>query len=93
MTDTPTDAERKVNNDEVICPNCVHQFGAIPVNVQRELFALRAEIERLRGVDLQERIIIADQSKEIERLRAELEEANITIRALVGAAPPNKEKP
>lgn len=23
------------NNDEVICPNCVHQFRAIPVNVQR----------------------------------------------------------
>ena len=23
------------NNDHVICPNCVHQFRAIPVNVQR----------------------------------------------------------
>ena len=23
------------NNDEVICPNCVHQFRAIPANVQR----------------------------------------------------------
>ena len=23
------------NNDEVICPNCVHQFRAIPQNVQR----------------------------------------------------------
>lgn len=23
------------NNDEVICPNCAHQFRAIPVNVQR----------------------------------------------------------
>jgi hypothetical protein len=23
------------NNDEVICPNCVHQFRAIPVNVQQ----------------------------------------------------------
>jgi hypothetical protein len=23
------------NNDQVICPNCVHQFRAIPVNVQQ----------------------------------------------------------
>ena len=23
------------NNDEVICPNCVHQFRAIPQNVQQ----------------------------------------------------------
>ena len=30
MSDTP-------DNDLVICPNCVHQFRAIPVNVQREL--------------------------------------------------------
>lgn len=25
------------NNDMVICPKCVHQFRAIPVNVQHEL--------------------------------------------------------
>jgi hypothetical protein len=35
---------------------------------------------------------VQDGLAEIERLRAELEEANITIRALVGA-PPDKEKP
>jgi len=29
------------NNDEVICPNCVTQFRAIPVNVQEELIGLR----------------------------------------------------
>lgn len=29
----------EANNDEVICPNCVHQFRAIPVNVQKELAA------------------------------------------------------
>lgn len=28
---------RTPNNDEVICPNCVHQFRAIPVNVQKDL--------------------------------------------------------
>jgi cell division protein FtsB len=37
-----------------------------------EILRLRAENERLRSVDLQERIIIADQSKEIERLRREV---------------------
>lgn len=35
MSDTP-------NNDLVICPQCCHQFRAIPVNVQRELAALLA---------------------------------------------------
>ena len=37
MSDTP-------NNDEVICPKCVHQFRAIPVSVQAELAALREEL-------------------------------------------------
>lgn len=37
------------NNDEVICPKCVHQFRAIPVNVQEELSRLRAENERMRA--------------------------------------------
>ena len=32
------------NNDHVICPNCVHQFRAIPVNVQAEIDELRAYI-------------------------------------------------
>ena len=30
-----------INNDHVICPNCAHQFRAVPVNVQEELAALR----------------------------------------------------
>lgn len=37
MSDTP-------NNDEVICPNCVHQFRAIPVNVQDDLAAANAKL-------------------------------------------------
>ena len=54
----------EANNDEVICPNCVTQFRAIPVNVHEELAALRkanldcvdhfnaisADYERLRKV-------------------------------------------
>lgn len=42
------------NDDMVICPNCVHQFRAIPVNVQHELAAERKRREDaealLRGV-------------------------------------------
>ena len=35
------------NYDEVILPNCVHEFRAIPVNVQSEIDWLRAEKESL----------------------------------------------
>lgn len=38
----------EANYDEVICPNCVTQFRAIPVNVQNELRALTAQLETLR---------------------------------------------
>ena len=31
------------DNDEVICPNCTHQFRAIPVNVQAELAAQKEQ--------------------------------------------------
>lgn len=37
----------EANNDEVICPACVHQFRAIPVNVQAEIAALRSERDAL----------------------------------------------
>ena len=37
MTDT------KPNPDEVICPNCCHQFRAIPENVQAELAAIKSQ--------------------------------------------------
>ena len=33
----------EANYDEVICPNCVTQFRAIPVNVQNEIAVLKAE--------------------------------------------------
>lgn len=32
------------NMDEVICPNCAHQFRAIPQNVQAENASLREEL-------------------------------------------------
>jgi hypothetical protein len=39
------DTPKVQNNDEVICPNCVHQFRAIPVNVQGDLAALRERLD------------------------------------------------
>jgi hypothetical protein len=43
------------------------------------------ENERLREAELQERIIIADQSKEIERLREELAKANAFVQRNLGS--------
>lgn len=43
-----------MQNDKVICPNCVHEFRAIPVDVQEELSALRAENEKLRASVIEE---------------------------------------
>lgn len=37
----------EANYDEVICPKCVHQFRAIPVNVQTELREMEKQIEKL----------------------------------------------
>ena len=34
--------------DEVICPNCCHQFRAIPQDVHEQLAAMTAERDRLR---------------------------------------------
>jgi hypothetical protein len=39
-------SDPRSNDDEVICPKCVHQFRAIPVNVQHALAARDAEIEQ-----------------------------------------------
>jgi hypothetical protein len=54
------------NDDEVICPNCVHQFRAIPVNVQEQL--RRAEAERDECRDNGQRLLeAADSWKEEAR--------------------------
>lgn len=37
------------NYDEVICPQCCHQFPAIPVNVQKELAAFRTRVAELEN--------------------------------------------
>lgn len=51
-------------NDCVICPNCCHQFRAIPVNVQKELARQDAETQfrNKRGAQEQERCTSADSS-------------------------------
>lgn len=65
------------NNDEVICPNCVHQFRAIPVNVQARIAELEAERDewcaeaRLLAGKLMER----DAECIAERERREVAEA------------------
>jgi hypothetical protein len=41
--------DAEVDYDAVICPNCVHQFKAIPVNVQGELRELRDTVDRYRA--------------------------------------------
>lgn len=40
---------REANYDEVICPNCVTQFRAIPINVQNELVDLRKELAAMHA--------------------------------------------
>jgi chromosome segregation ATPase len=62
----------EANNDEVICPNCVHQFRAIPINVQDDIESLREQLadsfeERDR---LRDRIVGCEEFlKENETLR------------------------
>ncbi len=36
----PSELDKTADNSKVICPNCCHQFTAIPVNVQTRLQAL-----------------------------------------------------
>lgn len=36
------------DSSKVICPACVHEFRAVPVDVQEELEALRKDAERYR---------------------------------------------
>lgn len=40
---------QKPNADEVICPNCAHQFRAIPENAQKMLVEAGATVARYRG--------------------------------------------
>ena len=76
MSDTP-------NMDEVICPNCAHQFRAIPQNVQAENASLREELEQ---VSLKHQVAcdtIARMKLDDERIGAEFrvrDEVHRTVR-------------
>lgn len=66
---------------KVICPNCVHQFRAVPVDVQLEGIRQRQEIERLQialgqaNADLmgcRDGALVRDLRSELDRLKYEL---------------------
>jgi hypothetical protein len=56
------------NNDEVICPNCVTQFRAIPVNVQQEL----SELTQKQGQQFREFIRVGNKLAALEAENSEL---------------------
>jgi len=61
-----------INYDEVICPNCVHQFRAIPVNVQHELAAANkarrvAEFEAARILVLH-KAVMKNAAEELQNI-------------------------
>jgi hypothetical protein len=60
--------EVDANYDEVICPNCVTQFRAIPVNVQIEISEARSSIERLENEALAATIRMDNDAMEVARL-------------------------
>lgn len=68
------------DNDLVICPNCVHQFRAIPVNVQDEVAALKHDIER----HIQ---IAADLAQDNEELRKDADKWFLLLSDVVLTVP------
>ena len=51
------------NNDEVICPECCHQFRAIPVNIQHELTTANERISELEaGLAAEREVLLAEQA-------------------------------
>jgi len=55
------------NMDEVICPNCAHQFRAIPQNVQAENASLREELAT-RDALYKEQVRRAEQAERRTRI-------------------------
>ena len=41
--------QRGARLNKVICPQCVYEFTAIPVNVQKQLSVMREALERIIG--------------------------------------------
>lgn len=64
---------RLPNNDEVICPNCCHQFRAIPVNAQTRIAELEAAAQVDKTPNPQGRLV--DKTVDLQARIAELEAA------------------
>ena len=72
----------EANYDEVICPNCVTQFRAIPVNVQNEITALKADRDAYeKCADT----MAAAHKVERDALKAELARPESTVVSLMRA--------
>lgn len=72
------------NYDEVICPACVHQFRAIPVNVQEEL---RRQHQKIVELEAQ----LVEASRDAAAWREHVEQAKVSYAAFVNGL--NKEQP
>ena len=57
------------NYDQVICPDCNHQFTAVPVNVQERIAELEEEQVKLLDIIVTQEARIAELEAEVERLR------------------------
>jgi septal ring factor EnvC (AmiA/AmiB activator) len=79
------------DNDEVICPNCVHQFRAIPVNVQAELAAAQERLNLAFNEDLKMAALLRTEKElmdvEAQRnaLAAKVKRLRKTLADTVGA--------
>lgn len=47
-----------INDDEVICPGCAHQFGAVPVSVQAKLNGLRDWVVERWNAEVKDRPMV-----------------------------------
>jgi hypothetical protein len=77
---SPVDKSTKLQGPDpngVICPNCVHQFRAIPVNVQAQLRCAEAESARLMA-EIQ--VVIGER----DALRADAERLSDACNGMIG---------
>lgn len=79
-------AAADLQSDTVICPNCVHQFRAIPADVQAELQALREEMVVVRGANASLRLSLHGCDAEVKRLEAEADQRSSREAVLEEAA-------
>lgn len=77
MSDNATEPTTKLpeaHPDKVICPNCVHQFYAIPVSTQMDLYYAQQMVLRYRSgntelLELMMKMCAGETTKPLERAR------------------------